>query len=155
MHVLSRLSRLVAPILAVYLGIKISDMFIRETFHYLAVLNTQSVMFMIEVIVGGIVPLFMFMNRKRLKNPKWLFSAASLVIFGVVMNRINNFVIAYKPPYSPGAYYPSIGEISVTVGFIALLVLVYRACVMIFPVISQPITDGVPEKHYKIGEIVK
>ena len=34
-------------------------------------------------------------------------------------------------------YIPSFGEISVTIGCIALLVLIYRAVVIIFPVISQ------------------
>jgi Ni/Fe-hydrogenase subunit HybB-like protein len=48
------------------------------------------------------------------------------------MNRLNNFVIAYNPPYAQSTYFPSIGEISVTVGFIALEVLIYRVCVMIF-----------------------
>jgi Ni/Fe-hydrogenase subunit HybB-like protein len=60
------------------------------------------------------------------------------VVFGVALNRINNFIVAYTPPYAVHAYFPSIGEISVTVGLIALLTLMYRAYVMIFPVISLP-----------------
>jgi Ni/Fe-hydrogenase subunit HybB-like protein len=57
-------------------------------------------------------------------------------VFGVLLNRINTFVVAYNPPYSVNAYFPSIGEISVTVGFISLIVLLYRLFAKTFPVIS-------------------
>ena len=138
MEILSKLGRMIAPILGIYLAFKIGDMFIRETFVYLTSFTTASVMFMIEMLVGVVIPLRMFLSREVLKSPVLLFIAASLVIFGVLLNRINNFVIAYTPPYSFGSYFPSIGEISVTVGFISILVLLYRAAVMIFPVISVP-----------------
>lgn len=138
MEILSKLGRMIAPILGIYLAFKIGDMFIRETFVYLTTFNTASVLFMIEVFVGVVLPLRMFLSRSVLKSPVMLFIAASLVVFGVLLNRINNFVVAYTPPYSFGSYFPSIGEISVTVGFVSILVLLYRAAVMIFPVISVP-----------------
>ncbi len=136
--VLSRLGGLVAPILGVYLAFKLGDMFIRETFVYLQELNTASIMWTIEVVVGVIIPLRMFLSRSVLKSPPLLFTASALVIVGVALNRINNFVVAYTPPYAFQSYFPSVGEISVTVGFIALLSLMYRAYVMIFPIISLP-----------------
>ncbi|MCK5457789.1 MAG: Ni/Fe-hydrogenase cytochrome b subunit, partial [Melioribacteraceae bacterium] len=73
-----------------------------------------------------------------------------LVIFGVVVNRINTFLVSYDPPYATTSYFPSIGEISVTVGIIALLVLLYRAAVLIFPVISLPDKALVPKSKYEI-----
>jgi Ni/Fe-hydrogenase subunit HybB-like protein len=80
---------------------------------------------------------FMFLSKKTENSPSRLFIASSLVIAAVLLNRINNFIIAYNPFYDPKIYYPSIGEISVTIGCIALLVLAYRAFVIIFPVISH------------------
>lgn len=138
MEVLTPLGYTVAPLLGIYLAFKIGDMFIRETFVYLTELNTASIMFTIEVVVGVIIPLRMFLSKKVLRTPPLLFTASVLVIFGVLLNRINNFVVAYTPPYSFGSYFPSVGEISVTVGFVALLVLLYRIIVLNFPVISQP-----------------
>jgi Ni/Fe-hydrogenase subunit HybB-like protein len=138
MKVLSRLGTMVAPILGVYLAFKLGDMFIRETFVYLTSFNLQSVMFVIELLFGVIIPLRMFLSKAVLNSPLWLFVASSLVVFGVLLNRFNNFVIAYNPPYKLVTYIPSIGEISVTVGFISILVLVYRFLVMNFPIISQP-----------------
>lgn len=136
MHILSRLGSMIAPLLGIYLAFKIGDMFIRETFVYLSEFNTASVMFTIEILFGVIIPLRMFLSQKVLKSPPLLLTASALVVFGVLLNRINNFIVAYNPPYAAQSYFPSIGEISVTVGFAALLVLVYRFIVMNFSVIS-------------------
>jgi Ni/Fe-hydrogenase subunit HybB-like protein len=150
MDVLSRLGGVVAPILGVYLAFKLGDMFIRETFVYLQEFSTVSIMWTAEVVLGIVIPLRMFLSRAVLKSPPLLFTASALVIFGVALNRINNFVVAYTPPYSFSSYFPSFGEISVTLGFIALLVLMYRAYVMIFPVISVPEGPSAHKTKYAI-----
>jgi Ni/Fe-hydrogenase subunit HybB-like protein len=150
MDVLSRLGGVVAPILGVYLAFKLGDMFIRETFVYLQEFSTVSVMWTLEVVLGLVIPLRMFLSRAVLKSPILLFIASSLVIMGVALNRINNFVVAYTPPYSFSSYLPSIGEFSVTIGFVALLVLMYRVYVMIFPVISVPEGPATPQTKYAI-----
>ena len=150
MEILSQLGRLTAPLLAVYLGFKLGDMFVRETFVYLATLNTASVMFMAEVLIGVVVPLRMFLSREVLKSPPLLFTASLLVVLGVLLNRINNFLVAYTPPYSLKSYFPSIGEISVTVGFVCILMLLYRAIVIYFPVISLPDKGLYPREKYTV-----
>lgn len=138
MHILSRLGSMIAPLLGIYLAFKIGDMFIRETFVYLGEFTTASVMFTIEILFGVIIPLRMFLSPKVLKSPPLLFTASALVVGGVLLNRINNFVVAYNPPYSTASYFPSFGEISVTLGFAAMLILAYRFIVLNFPVISLP-----------------
>ncbi len=150
MEVLTPLGYTVAPLLGIYLAFKIGDMMVRETFVYLTQLNTASIMFTIEVVVGIIIPLRMFLSKKVLRSPSLLFTASALVIFGVLLNRIDNFVVAYTPPYSFGTYFPSVGEISVTVGFVAILVLLYRVIVLNFPVISQPDKRYVIKTKYTI-----
>ena len=150
MHILTRLGSMIAPLLGIYLAFKIGDMFIRETFVYLTEFNTASVMFTIEMLFGVIIPLRMFLSPKVLKTPALLFTAAALVVFGVLINRINNFVVAYTPPYSTESYFPSVGEISVTVGFVSLLVLLYRFIVINFPVISVPGKETAPQSKYTI-----
>jgi Ni/Fe-hydrogenase subunit HybB-like protein len=150
MHILSKLGSMIAPLLGIYLAFKIGDMFIRETFVYLAEFNTASVMFTIEMLFGVIIPLRMFLSTKVLKSPLFLFIASALVVLGVLINRINNFVVAYTPPYSTESYFPSIGEFSVTIGFVAILVLLYRFFVINFPVISLPVSQTAPQSKYTI-----
>ena len=103
---------------------------------YLTEFNSISVLFGIEIIIGVIVPLRMFLSPAVRKSPTGLYIASLLVIFGIVINRFNNFVTAYHPPYALESYLPSIGEISVTLGFVAIEILGYRLFVKIFPIIS-------------------
>jgi Ni/Fe-hydrogenase subunit HybB-like protein len=154
MKILSRLGSMVAPLLGIYLAFKIGDMVIRETFKYLSVVNTASVMFVIELVIGVIIPLRMFLSKKVLKSPALIWTASLLVIAGVLINRINNFVVAYTPPYYDYSYFPSYGEISVTLGFVALEVLMYRAFVMVFPVVSIPAPDTTSRAKYTVKGIV-
>ena len=150
MNILSRLGSMIAPLLGIYLAFKIGDMFIRETFVYLVEFNTASVMFTIELLFGVIIPLRMFLSPKVLKTPSLLFTASALVVLGVLLNRINNFIVAYSPPYSTESYFPSFGEISVTLGFAAMLILAYRFIVLNFPVISLPVKPSSPKAKYTI-----
>ena len=140
MKILSRLGNMVAPILGVYIAVKIGDVFIRETFKYILIFDSTAWMFIAEFALIFIA-FILFLSKKITHSPLGLFIASKLVIAGVLLNRFNNFVVAYNPFFNPVKYYPSFGEISVTLGCIALLVLVYRTIVMIFPVISQERTD--------------
>ena len=51
------------------------------------------------------------------------------------LNRINVFLVSYTPPYG-GSYYPSIGEVVVTIGFVSALFFVYRLGVTHFPILA-------------------
>lgn len=135
-HLLAGLGNMIPPFIGVYLAFKFGDMFIRETFKYVFLFDFAAWMFIAEMVLM-IIPFFMFLFSKLNNKPIWLFSGAALVVAAVLLNRVNNFIVAYNPVYKTVDYFPSFGEISVTVGCIALLVLIYRACVMIFPVISQ------------------
>ena len=152
--VLSNLGNMVAPLLGIYLAFKIGDMVIRRTFVYLNDFSFPAVMFVIEVVIGIIVPLRIFMSPKLSKSPLGLFIGSALVIFGVLLNRINNFIVAYTPPYQFHTYFPSIGEIAVTLGFVALEILLFRAAVMIFPIVSVPHSSS-PRTKYSIRGVLQ
>ena len=99
--------------------------------------NFRSMMFWIEIGVGVIIPTFLFLSHRLRRNPVWLFSAAAMVVFGVVLNRFNVFITGYIPPYSQGQYFPAWTEVMLTVGMISLIVLFYRAWVFIFPILPD------------------
>ena len=151
MKILSGLGRMIGPILGIYLAFKLGDIAIRGTYIYLMEVSTVSIMFLIEIVFGIIIPLRMFFSEKVVNSQLWLFVAASLVVFGVFLNRLNTFLVAYNPPHAIKTYFPSIGEISVTIGCIALLILLYRACVFIFPIISLADTKLLPKTKYTVS----
>jgi len=57
------------------------------------------------------------------------------MVLGVALNRINVFIIAYRPPYAEQSYAPSFGEWAVSAGLVAAFVLVYRLAVTYLPVL--------------------
>ncbi len=137
MNVLSRLARFIPILLIVYLGAEVMNIVNRDTYVYLFDGSVESIMFWIEMVVGIIVPFIILIFEKYRKNPTWLFIAVALVVFGVALNRINVFITGYTPPYAEGPYIPAWTEIAVTVGFISLIILLYRFFAMNFPVIED------------------
>ena len=136
MHVLNLLAKYIPPILGVYLCYKVGDMFIRESWRHLDY-SLTSMMFGLEIVFGLIVPFFMLLSSRVRNSPRWLFLAALLVVLGVALNRVNVFLVAYQPPYMTKPYFPAVGEFAVTIGLVSLLMLVYRAIVINFPVIHH------------------
>jgi Ni/Fe-hydrogenase subunit HybB-like protein len=140
--VLSSLARYTPVLLGIYLAVKIIDLTNRSAWHYLWEGSLQSVMYLIEIGGGVIVPLALLSITKVRQSVIGLFTSATLVIFlGVILNRINVFLIAYRPLYPDKIYFPTPLEIAVTIGLISLLILVYRAFVMILPIIPPPIEE--------------
>ena len=130
------------------------DLTIRDAWGYLFTPSMESLLFSLELIIGVIVPIIILSIKKLRAKVGWLFTSAFMVIAGIVMNRVNVFLVAYKPLYPEKYhYFPSAGEFLVTAGFIAALVIVYRAFVMIFPVISQP--EDVIQKNLEKAKLNK
>jgi Ni/Fe-hydrogenase subunit HybB-like protein len=90
------------------------------------------------MVGGAVIPLLMLLSGRVRRSPRLLFVAASLIVLGVLFNRVNVFLIGYRPPYATKTYIPAFGEFAVTIGLIACLMLVYRVIVTYLPVISQP-----------------
>ncbi|MCK4658418.1 MAG: Ni/Fe-hydrogenase cytochrome b subunit [Phycisphaerae bacterium] len=138
MEILSPLSKYIVFFTGVYLTVKVTDMLIRGSYTYLTEGSLQSNCFIIEMVFGVIVPFVMLMFARVRNTPRLLFIAALLIVLGVVFNRVNVFLIAYQPPYVTKSYFPSIFEISVTLGLMATLMLIYRLAVTYLPVITHP-----------------
>ncbi len=135
MPVLRRVARLIPFLLLIYFAAKVIDMVNRGAWVHLQQLSLQSVMFMVEVGLGVVLPMFLLLSQRLRSDRRWLHLSSALVVFGVALNRINVFIIGYKPPYAEGPYVPAWSEILLTAGLISLLILLYRAFVWIFPVL--------------------
>jgi Ni/Fe-hydrogenase subunit HybB-like protein len=138
MHILSPLAKYTVFFTGIYLAFKIGDMLVRDSYVLLTEGSVQSVCFMIEIVFGLLVPFVMLLSDRVRATPRLLFIASLLIVLGVVFNRINVFLVAYQPPYAVRNYFPSIWEVAVTVGLVSTLILVYRAIVIHFPVITHP-----------------
>jgi Ni/Fe-hydrogenase subunit HybB-like protein len=151
LDILSGLARFIPIILGLYFSVKVIDLVLRGAWVHLFDGTPASWSYILELGGGVLLPLVILMIPRARRSVGWLFTAAAMVVGGVGLNRINVFLVAYTPLYAAKPYFPSPFEIALTVGLIALLVLVYRAAVMIFPVIALPagIQPAMAEKKDK------
>jgi Ni/Fe-hydrogenase subunit HybB-like protein len=151
MELLSSLGKLAAVFLGIYCFAKLSDFAIRGAYVHFFPLSLASVMLVIEVAAGVFLPLGMLVSKRVRTSPGLLFTACSLIIFGIIMNRINVFLVAYRPPFMKHAYIPSVAEVLVSLGLTAGMILAYRVIVLVFPVFTrgkssaQPVSAAVLE----------
>jgi Ni/Fe-hydrogenase subunit HybB-like protein len=136
LDILSGLARFIPVLLGLYFAVKVMDLVLRGAWVYLFEGSPASLMYILEIGGGVLAPMIILLIPKARRSVGWLFTGAAMVVGGVAFNRINVFLVAYTPLYATRPYFPSPFEIALTVGLIALLVLVYRAAVMIFPVIA-------------------
>jgi Ni/Fe-hydrogenase subunit HybB-like protein len=134
--VLSSLARAIPVLLGIYLALKVGDLTLRGAWPHVAALTPRSIAWLAEMIFGVFAPMLILSSRRLRGSAGGLFAGSTLVILGVALNRINVFLVAYRPPYAHRAYVPSVYEVLLTAGLIAALVLAYRLFVMTFPVVS-------------------
>jgi Ni/Fe-hydrogenase subunit HybB-like protein len=136
MHVLAPLARYVPAFLALYLAVKVGDMWVRRTYLGLGDKSPQSISYIAEVLLGVVAPLVLLLLPAVRRSPRWLAGTCLAVILGVVLNRLNVFVIGYHPPFATRTYVPSVTEFAVSIGLVAALMLVYRIAVTYLPILE-------------------
>jgi len=141
MKILTPLTRFTVFLLGIYLALKVGDMVIRKTYVYLLDGTAQTNAFLIEMTLGVLVPWLMLLFPKVRQSRRWLFIACTMIVVGVLLNRVNVFVVGYRPPVSEAHYFPSIGEVAITAGLIAGLMLIYRFLVTHLPVLNKPVKE--------------
>lgn len=134
---LTPLTRITVWLLGVYLALKVGDMVVRGTWTYLFDGTFQTNSFLAEVVLGCVVPWFMLLFGRVRRSGTALFIVSTLIIGGVVLNRINVFLVGYTPSVSKTTYFPAVGELLITIGLIAALMLIYRFLITYLPVIPR------------------
>jgi Ni/Fe-hydrogenase subunit HybB-like protein len=136
MKILTPLTRITILLLGLYMVLKLGDMVVRETYVYLLDGTAQTNAFLAEMIFGVIIPWFMLLSPKGRRSRRRLFMACAMIVGGVLLNRVNVFVVGYAPPVSESSYFPAVGEILITAGFIAALMFFYRLLVTYLPILQ-------------------
>ncbi len=134
--VLSALSRYTVFLLGVYGVLKVGDIVVRGAFGFLFEARVESFSFLVEMLVGVFLPFFLLLKPSVRRSRRGLFVSACLIIFGVVLNRLNVFLVGFQSPYAEKGYFPSIGELAVTTALIAAIMFLYRLLVTYLPVLT-------------------
>jgi hypothetical protein len=110
-------------------------MIVRGTYVYLLKGTVQTNAFFIEVVFGAFLPFVLFSLKRVRRSPGGLFFASTVFVIGILLSRIDVFLVSYTPPYGQSAYFPALGEIFITLGLIASLMFLYRVIIFVFPVL--------------------
>ena len=133
MQLLGKLSKVMLWMLAAYLIVRFVDLVLRGAAGSMFELRIETLMFWIENALF-IAPLVILANPKSRRNPSRLFIAAVCLMLAGFLLRIDSFLVGYET--GPGwHYFPSVPEIMVSIGMIALEILGYIALVRYLPIL--------------------
>lgn len=135
MEVLEPLSNKIPWFIGIYALFKFGDLIARWDQLPFTLHPGCTLALTIELVMGVIVPFVLLCFRAVRRSRGWLLSASFLVVFGVVMNRLNVFLVGYHPAFAEKSYTPAIGEIALTLGLVAALIFLYKWFVNYFPIL--------------------
>ncbi|MFT3917691.1 MAG: polysulfide reductase NrfD [Anaeromyxobacteraceae bacterium] len=138
---LAAMGKVALGAMAVYLAFRLGDVALRGQLGA-AFSGPKGMMFLAEIVVGGLVPVVMLASAANRENPRTLFAASLLGTLGIVFNRINVVVGAMTlPGAAPGnlplSYTPSVFEWGISIGLIAATIFLYGVAVRRLPVLPK------------------
>lgn len=130
---LADLGRATFVVLALYLSLKTADLAMRGVLEMAFHPTLEGTLFSIEMGLGVILPLGMLATPAIRQSAGGLAGASSLVVLGVVLNRLN-VAITGMLAGSGARYVPSWMEVLITLGIVAAGVLAFRLIATHLPV---------------------
>ena len=132
---LSGLGKAIVGLIAVYLVFRLGEVVVQGKLGLLFAGDLGSLLFLLETALF-IYPLVVLLSPAARCNSRLLLWSAVSMLFAGSLYRLNAFLITYNP--GPGySYFPSVPEIMVTVGLVALEVMVFLFVVKRFPVLHR------------------
>ncbi|WP_224982182.1 NrfD/PsrC family molybdoenzyme membrane anchor subunit [Geomonas agri] len=148
-ELLETLAKILPWVITVYLTVKFFSLFALTQgplFNRPGLL----VLFVVEVVGGMIIPLFMLMSRKVREDGRLRATAAWMVIAGIILNRFNVSMFGMEAPGT--FYYPSFIESLVTIGIIAAHILFFVLIAKYFPIFEhhpETVDYSIPDHFHK------
>jgi Ni/Fe-hydrogenase subunit HybB-like protein len=147
-HMLAGLGRAMVPVFGIYLVLRIGDLIWRGQLGALFAFDLHSVASLIELTLFIAAPAMLLTDAQR-RDVTNLFRAAMVLLAAGSLYRIDTFLVAFNPG-PQWSYFPSVGEILITVGLVAMEILGYIAIVRYFPILTaqtrRPTPVATPDK---------
>lgn len=135
-EMLGKMAWVMVPVLSVFLLLRFADLAVRGKLSALGTLDLYSGMFLLETVLF-LAPVLMLLSEKARRDAGNVFRAAMLMIVAGSLYRFDTYLVAFRPG-SRFSYFPSFSEVMVTLGIVALEVILYVVLVKYFPILSAP-----------------
>jgi Ni/Fe-hydrogenase subunit HybB-like protein len=123
-ELLERLGLWVPLPLGLYLTLRLSDLFLRGVLPGALDGSWQSILFLAEILLGGIIPLVLLAIKKIRQSREGLLTSVILIIAGIISQRMSLSMFTMRQ--STGLdYSPSLAETLIAFGIPAAALLVY------------------------------
>jgi Ni/Fe-hydrogenase subunit HybB-like protein len=131
---LAGLSQAIVPLGTLYVAMRLLDIAGRGQLAALFAFDLYSVLTIVELllVVGAVGMLLGETQRQKLGN---LFRAAMLFMLAGSLYRFDTYLVAFRPG-AHWSYFPSVGEILITLGLVAGELLAFILIVKLFPILT-------------------
>ena len=99
--------------------------------------SLMGLLYLIELSLFAIIPLILLNLKSYKGKPGKMLNISILIIAGLMLNRLNTYLIAFKTRPGWGAYFPSIGEILISAMLVSMLFVGFKVLANYFPVLSK------------------
>jgi len=139
---LASLSGVVSFVLFLFVAFRLGDLFLRGRGPLMVGEGYLSVMFWLEMLLF-LVPAIMLAGSRGRARIGTMFRAAMMIALAGSLYRFDSYLVAFNP--GPGwSYFPSVPETAITLGLVALEIMVFIWLVKRFPILSgtSPMAAG-------------
>ena len=138
---LAAMGRITFWSLLVYLVFRLGDMALRGTLAS-AFTGPHAVLFAVEILAGGVVPLLLLSRASQRAKPALLGAAVLLTAAGVAFNRTNVVILAMRfkgamPNVAPETYAPSTIEWAISISLIAATIFLFGLGARLMPILRK------------------
>ncbi|MBL8659482.1 MAG: Ni/Fe-hydrogenase cytochrome b subunit [Rhodospirillales bacterium] len=131
--ILSRLTGIMAWVMLGFMIVRYADVVRLGALPLALAGDAKAVSFWIEFFLGAAAVLLLMPKANR-SSPRFIFLGATAMLFNGALYRLNAYLIGYDPG-DGWSYFPSLGEILVTLGIFALEIMLYLMVVKLLPVL--------------------
>jgi len=136
---LTRLSHFMGYIILLFGVLRVGDLVWRDQFARLFDGSWQSWLVILELVLIVVPGLALILDRSRRERPSCMFRLACFILLGGALYRMDAGWLAFDGGVG-AIYFPSVMELIMTVGLIALQGTIYLFVIKNFPVLAAPPT---------------
>jgi len=148
MSILRDVSRVIAPLLAIYGVFRVVDLINRDALQYLWMWREETLLFWVEIALLVIVPLVLLNMEKVRNNPMYLYWTCAVIVAGFMTNRLNVSITALQA--SSAVYYvPKWTEFAASFATIAAAAVAFRYAVIYLDILPK----NPPQQRWMVSSL--
>ncbi len=135
-RMLASLAALIVPLQVVFVMVRVGDLWWRGALGLLFGGGGRAALAGLELVLF-LAPVVMLASPRQRRDLGALLRAAMVMMFAGALYRFDTYLVAFTPG-AQWSYFPSVPELTITIGLVAFEVLAYIVIVRLFPILAAP-----------------